>query len=232
MKNRRLALVAFLLCACMIVGVGYAAVITSLTVDGKVSFDADAVINDYAAQIHFTGNTKVQGHGHSTLPANEAILCPVQSGDQKATLSANFTSANIQAYKKTVTVGEGESATTKDVYVADVIYEVEVVLPAGAEKMVVTFGDDPQVSGHVSNGTATNAIFQVTSYLYENGTEKKVTEVTVDTDNSTADGTTRTMELHVRIEVPASVATGSDDFTDVAFEVLLPVTGVEITPAA
>lgn len=45
MKNRRLALVAFLLCACMIVGVGYAAVADELTVSGTIGLTGDALEN-------------------------------------------------------------------------------------------------------------------------------------------------------------------------------------------
>ena len=41
MKNRRTVLIAFLLCATLIVGVGYAAFVGNLTVNGTTSFDPD-----------------------------------------------------------------------------------------------------------------------------------------------------------------------------------------------
>ena len=223
MKNRRLALVAFLLCACMIVGVGYAAVITSLNVDGKVSFDHIAAddVTEYAEQIHFTGITAVKDSNHVVIAEKDqlAIRPVVQSGKQTATLSASFTSENIEAYA----VKESGNITK---YVADVVYNVEVVCPENDTGMTVTFGDLPQVSGNVGTGeVTTNAKFYVTSHLYENGSNTDVTVVEVES------GKTRALELHVRIEVPVEVVTDEVDIPDVDFSVILPVTNIEYTIA-
>ena len=136
MKNRRLALVAFLLCACMIVGVGYAAVVTSLNVDGKVSYEKlPAEDPKYAQKIHFTGIKSGD---------DEVVRAVVQSGEQTATLSASFNSGNIEKYD----LVEGYRTVT-------VTFGVEVVNDStdGNKNMVVTFGDLPQVSGNVGNGT-------------------------------------------------------------------------------
>ena len=50
MKNRRNTIVAFLLCACLIVGIGYAALTTDLFLNGKAAIDkalAEEVFDSY-----------------------------------------------------------------------------------------------------------------------------------------------------------------------------------------
>ena len=208
MKNRRLALVAFLLCACMIVGVGYAAVITSLDIDGKVSYTpTDAETN--ADKIHFTGNT--------TGADGSKVIASVQSGQQTATLSVNFNSDTLGTAN-----GEGN-------YQVEVTFEVEAVNSSATEKMVVTFGDLPQVSGNVGTGDVpTNALFNVNATLNGHTDTDGVYTVTV--------GAGESAKLYLSVVVEVLGDTVTDANTDgkvreAAFEVILPVTSIEYTTA-
>ena len=209
MKNRRLALVAFLLCACMIVGVGYAAVVTSLDIDGKVSYTpTEAETN--AEKIHFTGNT--------TGADGSVVIAAVQSGQQTATLSVNFNSD---------TIGDYEDGTGN--YEAEVTFEVEVVNSSDSQKMVVTFGDLPQVSGNVGTGdVATNAMFNVNAALDGHTTTGSAYTVTVNP------GASVKLELSVVVEVLGTTvdnANTTQEVAEAAFQVILPVTSIEYTTA-
>lgn len=53
MKNRRTIVMAFLLCACLIVGMGYAAVTTDLHMHGDANISADAASTDFDADIQY-----------------------------------------------------------------------------------------------------------------------------------------------------------------------------------
>ena len=59
MKNRRSAIVAFLICACLIVGVGFAAITSNLKVDNYVSLG----VNDAAFDVHFESATATADNG-------------------------------------------------------------------------------------------------------------------------------------------------------------------------
>ena len=54
MKNRKLVIVAFLLAACMMLAIGYAALNESLEVDGTAEIRKDAAESVYDANIYFT----------------------------------------------------------------------------------------------------------------------------------------------------------------------------------
>ena len=66
MKNRRQILVAFMLCAVMLLGIGYAAVTDALDINGMAeinagnvqsAFDVNVYFSDAVANAHTTGNT-------------------------------------------------------------------------------------------------------------------------------------------------------------------------------
>ena len=210
MKNRRLALVAFLLCACMIVGVGYAAVITSLDIDGKVSYTPTAPVTT-AEQIHFTGKT--------TGADGSKVIASVQSGKQTATLSVNFNSTNL---------GDADADGN---YHVEVSFEVEAVNSDDSKNMVVTFGDLPQVSGNVGDGVVTtNAKFNVTAALAGHDEDNGVYSVTVGPEAS------KTLTLTVVVEVLGTTVEAANNdpelaVVEAAFEVILPVTAIELKNA-
>lgn len=62
MKNRRLTIVAFLLCACLVVGFGYAAVSDTLRIDGTAIIDITGANTEFDGKVKFidatAGNTE------------------------------------------------------------------------------------------------------------------------------------------------------------------------------
>ena len=62
MKNRRNIIVAFLLCACMIVGIGYAAFSDNMDITGTASLNANDIID---GNIFFESATAEQGSGNT-----------------------------------------------------------------------------------------------------------------------------------------------------------------------
>ncbi len=217
MKNRRFALIAFLLCASILVGVGYAATITKLTVDGTASY-TNSASNAYAEEIHFTGNVGVVNYNHDPLPDQTAVIAAAQAGDQRAIFSASFAADNIAVFEH-----EGQ-------YIVGAVYEVQVKLPDGASAMTVTFGD-LEVSGSVDQPDVdTGKPFIVEGHIRDSeGEAADLTTVTVDSSDETAEiGDTVTLYYHVKLYMSEDAT--SADIEDTAFEVLLPITGVEITP--
>ena len=54
MKNRKFAVVAFLLVAVLVLGVGYAALTTNLNIDGGATVSVEGAQSSYADDIKFT----------------------------------------------------------------------------------------------------------------------------------------------------------------------------------
>ena len=55
MKNRKIAIVAFMLCAAMVIGLGYAAVTNVLDIQGSTTISATAAEEEFNEDIYFTG---------------------------------------------------------------------------------------------------------------------------------------------------------------------------------
>jgi hypothetical protein len=84
MKNRRTIVMAFLLCACLIVGMGYAAVTDVLTIGGTATISYENAAEDFNADVYFveatdtkvygvSGNTKVE-IGTVTVTADNDVV--------------------------------------------------------------------------------------------------------------------------------------------------------------
>ena len=73
MKSKRNMIIAFLLCATLIVGVGYAAVAEQLTVDGTASYNTSP-ITGLEGVIHFTGNTTIVNAEYNAVADNGVLL--------------------------------------------------------------------------------------------------------------------------------------------------------------
>ena len=57
MKNRKTIIVAFLLVAALCLGIGYAAINDTLTINGVANISTDAAITEFDEDIYFTGVT-------------------------------------------------------------------------------------------------------------------------------------------------------------------------------
>ena len=90
MKKRRLAIAAFLLCACMVIGLGYAAISRTLTVNANAHGVAGTL------DVYFTEATKGANCAGAKI-----------DGDENASLSATFTTTDL------TTVGNSSTATFK-----------------------------------------------------------------------------------------------------------------------
>ena len=67
MKNRRLTLVAFLLCASLIVGFGYAAVSDTLTINGTATIDITGANTEFDGKVMFVNPTAANAKDTFTL---------------------------------------------------------------------------------------------------------------------------------------------------------------------
>ena len=84
MKNRRNIIVAFLLCACLIVGIGYAQVTGTLAISGTARFNGSSVLaSEVTSAVKFVGATagdncdsatiSSEDYGDMTVVINDAV---------------------------------------------------------------------------------------------------------------------------------------------------------------
>lgn len=117
MKNRRIVLMAFLLCACMIVGVGYAAFSDVMDITGTTELNANEVAD---GNIIFTSATAHNNLDTASINENNKdkasfTVKSVVSKDEKATFTFVITNTNQDAYNmsfRAVPVGTNSDATT------------------------------------------------------------------------------------------------------------------------
>ena len=96
MKKRRSAIVAFVLCACLIVGVGFAAITSNLKVDHYVSLG----VNDAAFDVHFESAGAVA----SNTNAAQADYGAKVSADNDMLVDVNIKAGVLAANGDTVTI--------------------------------------------------------------------------------------------------------------------------------
>ena len=73
MKNRKIILVAFMLVACMVVGIGYAALSAELTVTGNATFKADKAQDEFTGDINFTDDIEKAAENTASLVSGKSI---------------------------------------------------------------------------------------------------------------------------------------------------------------
>ena len=208
MKSKRNMIIAFLLCATLIVGVGYAAVAEQLTVDGTASYHTSS-ITGLDGVIHFTGNTMIVNAEHNAVADNGALIINVTAGTQAATIDANFTNTNITAFH------------SNSQYLAGIIFEIEIDNSGDGvvDDLQLVF-DEIAISGEVGIGQP----FGVSSAIKDGNTNAaQVLEgITV------AAGETKIVYLHVQLSMLQSIVTNNTaDVADTAFKVVLPIEKVE-----
>ena len=148
MKNRRNIIIAFLLCASLIVGVGYAALAENLVVDGSLAFFKDNTTGLETA-LYFNGNHKIVDASHNdiTNAMKEAIQVNVFHGQQTASINAQFTRTALDDYFDTSSAKVG------------VILEIE--LASTTEDYTVEFGEISTNGAFGSTETASSAEFSM-----------------------------------------------------------------------
>ena len=205
MKNRRLALVAFLLCACMIVGVGYAALAEELKIDGTATFHADdtSVLED---KVYFTGNTIIMGKdaegatAELTTKQTDVVTINVTKGELVATLDVNLIKDTHEDFIN------DESGK----YEVIVYFEFEIA--PGSQAINVKF-DDIAISGAVG----TKGSFAVSSKVMN------ADKVALNTSEAIPVSNTTLYNLQVIVTLDAAA---EEDIAATEFHVVLPVTTV------
>lgn len=117
MKNRRNIIVAFLLCACMIVGVGYAAFSDVMDITGTTEMKADEVAD---GNIIFTKATAAKQGDIATVNATNKdkasfTVTTVVSAGEQSDFDFEITNTNSKAYNIAFRVapkGTNDDATT------------------------------------------------------------------------------------------------------------------------
>ena len=215
MKNRRLALVAFLLCACMIVGVGYAALAVQLTIDGTVAFhdDANTELNQ---KVHFTGNVTILDANDKVvnMKDTQVVTADATSGDTTATLAVNFVGRES---KDVFYTGTQHKVT--------VWYEFEIIAAAG-EKLTVNIGDLA-----INGAVGTLADFSVVSKAVQivDGKAENIAGTKITLEGTTEAQTVGTYRLEVEVVLNTQNVAEGSDVEATAFQIVLPVTKVETT---
>lgn len=97
-KNRRTILVAFILVACMLIGVGYAAINTELYAKGSVSLSAVAAKEEVDADVYFTNVESV--NCNSNIDATDSDVIIIRITDTNSTMAVAGDTAVITATVK------------------------------------------------------------------------------------------------------------------------------------
>ena len=208
MKNRRLALVAFLLCACMIVGVGYAAVVVNLEVNGTAAFHTNST-SALDGKIHFTGDSEV---ADVTGGKSDAVIIDVSNGAVTATVDVNLTSAN-----EDFEVKEDETVTG---YKVTVYLKFVIDNTQGNEKLDVEF-DKISVNG---GAAGTKAGFTVTSVVMD---DSKVALDEMGENGKLIDSVEAEKDKYYYLAVTVETNSIEEDIEDAAFQIVLPVNAAE-----
>lgn len=106
MKNRRNIIVAFLLCACLLVGIGYAQVTGNLAISGTARFNgSDKLTNDVNSAVKFvdsqpgkncdSATISGEDYGQMTVVINDAVGTPNKQFTAEATYTIGYDTTDI-----------------------------------------------------------------------------------------------------------------------------------------
>ena len=120
MKKRRLTIIAFLLCATLLMGIGYAAVSTTLNISGRAIFSPQNVVeSEVASAIKFKADSAaalndyctsatISGDDTATIAVvinSEDDVIPTEGYTAKATYTVEYTATNANAHYSDVELG-------------------------------------------------------------------------------------------------------------------------------
>ena len=160
MKNRRNMIVAFLVCACLIVGVGYAALTDTLNINGTATISADAATEEFDEDVYFQSAVNndgtatvelVEGTGDSEDKADGATITIENTiGVLGDTSVSTFTVMNEANSAVTITVAANNTNPNFRVTADQTTYNI----PAGESievvvtvTLLVTVDADTPISG-------------------------------------------------------------------------------------
>lgn len=155
MKNRRKTIIAFMLCACLIMGIGYAAVADELVITGTGSYEAS--LTPFDADVYFT----------QVISQGKGVTATVAANTDSATFDVKFNSADASTY----------DSNLNSVYTSTAIYEFTYVVDDATA--------NPSTSATFSAPTLTvtpGAGWTVTATICDaNGTDIAANEITLTT---------------------------------------------------
>ena len=97
-KNRRTIIVAFVLVACMLIGVGYAAINTELFAKGSVSLSAGAAAEEVDTDVYFIDVQSVNCNSNIDATDNDVVV--IRITDTNSTMAVAGDHATITATVK------------------------------------------------------------------------------------------------------------------------------------
>lgn len=190
MKNRRKIVVALLVCACLVLSVGYAALADELVIDGNGSYEAS--LSPFDADVYFT-QVIAQGNG---------VTATVTAGSDSATFDIKLNSADSSTY-------ESKSGS---VYTSEAVYEFTYVVDNAEENTATsaTFSA-PVLTVAPGAGWTVEAVIcdhAGTPYIgnqvtLEDG-ETACVKITVSYDSSVDDGSSGAVTTGFTVNVPVS----------------------------
>ncbi len=130
MKNRRIVVVAFLLAAVMLLGVGYAALTDTLTITGKMIADPSASNDEFQQNIYFskavsdpTSETHISSEAHVEADNNQAYFGVVGMQEIGDSATFEFVIKNDSSWNAIITPIIDE--VTNDAPDHDPVFDVE-----------------------------------------------------------------------------------------------------------
>lgn len=192
MKSRSRIIAAFLLCACLIVGVGYAELTENLLVDGTLEY----YVSDQTGlegKLYFTGSAKVVKSDHTELNDSdvaEFMWIIVDEGDKEVDVTAQFTTEKMNDL----------DLATNSSYVVGIVLEVKIDNTSDTVNPLTIEFDEIVPTGSI-NPESPRVGFHVNSSLKEDflGNTDVTSAVTVPAAGE------KILYLHVQISLPTSV---------------------------
>lgn len=159
MKNRRTIVMAFLLCACLIVGMGYAAVTDTLTIGGKTTISAEQANEDFGADVYFSKADLADATNITTLAISDASTDPADAKDK-----IDFTIVNTGSDMEFAVAGNTATFkfTVQNDGTADATLAFNITAPEGFS-LVITPVDATNTTNKVSgNGNTAEFLATIT----------------------------------------------------------------------
>ena len=143
MKNRKTIIVSFMLVACMLMAVGFAALTDTLNLNGEAEVDFNTANSGFDADVYFAeavANNAVKGDDALVTADNDIARFSVRSlaaKDETATFT--FTVQNDNEFDAYVKVNEEKTLNNNDEYFETSVDTPEFVVPAnGTATFTVT----------------------------------------------------------------------------------------------
>jgi len=204
--KRRNIIISFLLAACLIVGVGYAAIADQLTVSGSAEYAPTATALDQ--NVYFTGIKHIVKNDHTPAAETDAFIVNVVGGTQTATITAQFTENNITQF-------HSDSA-----YVSGVVLEVAIENTSTEQAMTVSIGSLAQ-----SGEFGTQSPFELKCSV-KTTADNSGDDIGANEEITVAKNSTKYIYIHVKISVPDTIVSAQQTIAAENFEIVLPVTMV------